>query len=305
MENLHTEPTTGEQLNEAVRSAAMLVTFRTTGWTAKTKDRAAELAAADRSGASRRAYSTQRNMMFGHDTKLIAIRRAQEAGRKLHLDLTLSWGGDQAEFGQRMLPTASWMRYTKGMAALKSEFNATVAAFLGTYVQDAVNAQAALHVGPTGYPTLEYLAKRFSMRPDFSPVPTGAAFTGLPSGVTSILAQAFEKRLAEKTHAALLAAVTRAEEDITRLADRLEDGSKVFSTVLEHGLSALVYLKEFNVVQDPTVSGIVADFGDLSMISGVNVRKLQSARDGAAERLRAAAIRLNAYITDSNNTLEE
>lgn len=238
--------------NDVLRESAMIVSYHTTSWTAQAKDYAASLAAANAAGADAKAYSSYKNLMHGADTRLKAVRAVQAGVRAHHLRLTLPWGTTDADRGLRMLPVVNWQDYIKAIGKGQKEFKQTLQDFIDNYDADVAIAQAKLNIPnpPPGlYPRRDQLATMFSMHADFSPIPDGADFKGLPDLAKERLEQAYESKLVVKLGQALSACYDRVLEVLDTFVARASEGQPRASSWAQ--LAELpATIRAFNVVDD-------------------------------------------------------
>lgn len=246
-------------LNDIIREHAMLVQYHTTSWTAETRDAAASLAAARAAGADPRAYKSHKNLMYGHDKRLKAVRSAQERGRIAHMKLTLPWGKEN-ERGMRMLPVAHWQEYMEAIGGAKRAFSEALDDFVEHYHDDAMAARRLLNIPeppPPGlYPDSAVIKSAFTLRSEFTPIPQTFEFKGLPESTVNGLQEALESEVQEKLKQAYSQATQRAITTLVEFRDRLANNQRWRKTVMDDVKAMPAMLRAFNFAGDKRLDKI-------------------------------------------------
>lgn len=275
-------------INNAVRSAAMLATFHTTAWSGRARDGAGATAAAAASGADPRAFSTYKNLMYGADDKLRKLINIQSSGRKQHLENTLPWGGEH-ERGLRMLPVVNWQPYMRKIAVTHGEFKIALDEFVAAYPADVQKAMVKLNIkdGTGLYPDPAEVRAMFSMRPSFTPIPEGAQFKGLPEGVAAQLGASYEARMHEQFLRAVKASLERVAETLDTFAKRLDAGTAtIYASTWQAAVDTPSILRSFNVVKDPKIDALASKI----QTRLINESSLELLRATEAERTRVSGV---------------
>jgi len=270
-----------DEFNEAIRASAMLVSYRTSAWSARIKDPAAAKAAAQALGITTSALSTSKNLMDGADTRLRAVVSAQEAGRMIHAQFTLPWTTDSGSRGPRMLPTTSWLPYMKKIAGAKTVYDKALADFLSHYEADRDAAQARinmvgdpLHV----YPPPEKIEGFFTIAIDFSPIPAGTHFRGLPDQFREQLEAAYEGKMRTRMAGAMSDAFARARDAVENLAERLEQPEPTFkSAAVENVRELAPMLRAWNLGNDEDLASLASQVEKL--VDGEDMKSLKASED--------------------------
>lgn len=271
-------------LNEAIRASAMLVSYHTSAWTARIPDESAAQAAANQLGITASSLKSHRNLMDGADTRLKAVLSAQKAGRNAHTRLTLPWSTGAGR-GPRMLPTSSWGDYMKEIAKHKGVFDGAVQEFLANYPSDSQIAQVRVKlVGDPlhFYPSVDELKRTFDIRLDFTPIPAGAEFKGLPDMVKARLSESYESRMKARFDAAMHEAFTRAHDTLKNLLERLDADEPTFkSAAVENVRELAPLLRGWNLTSDELLASIASAIERL--VDGEDMASLKG--DDAARKL--------------------
>ena len=264
-------------VNEAIRARSMLVSYHTTAWSGRIKDPLAAQTAAKAMGITTSSLSTSKNLMDGADTRLRAVTSAQEAGRQEHARLTLPWTTDSGSRGPRMLPTAKWLDYMKTIGAAQTAYKAALADFVKEYPADAIKAQGRINMGgdPLGlYPDPAKIAGFFDLNVDFTPIPAGAQFQGLPAGFSDEIKAALERRIQTRMDSAMGEAFLRAYVAVGNLATRLSAEEPTFkSAAVENVRDLAPMLRAWNVGNDERMDELADNVEKL--VNGEDMKSLK------------------------------
>jgi hypothetical protein len=254
-----------DELNDAIRAVSMLVSYHTSSPSFSIKDEDAAKAAAKAAGADVEAYRAVKNLLVGNDKALTKVTAVLEKGRRTHKHFTLPWTIDDSKSGPRLLPTATWLPYMQAIAKINTEFNESVTAFVTSYPTDVAAAQKRLNLtGNLGtlYPPQSELRSLFSMSVDFTPIPAGAAFQGLPEGVPAQLEQSYERRLQQRVKSAVKDSLSRAREPMQALYERLNVAPENLSfrqPTVDAVIELPRLLRAWNVIGDDRITTLAAD----------------------------------------------
>ena len=161
--------------NEApsISSAAMIVDFNASVWTARKKDMKASDDIAAMNGADV-GIADVRKKLLGNCDELIAVQKFAANVRNMHYSMTLPWSDN----GSRLLTTQQYFKYNEIMSQLQTEFHALVDSFLQAYQWEVSKAQAKLGAmfNRDEYPTSEALQDKFRFRVSYIPLPDSGDF---------------------------------------------------------------------------------------------------------------------------------
>lgn len=264
-------------LNEAIRGSAMLVSYHTQAWSGRIKDPKAAIAAAKAMGVTESSVSASTNLMDGADARLRAVTSALESGRQVHARLTLPWTTDDGTRGPRMLPTVKWMDYMKAIAGAKTEYERILADFLACYEDDVAKAQPRVNMKGDPlhlYPSRADIAKHFDLKIDFTPIPSGAQFRGLPEGVAPELEKALERRIQGRMDGAMAEAYLRTHSAVKNLAERLSAENPTFKSAAVENVRELgSMLRAWNLGGDEKLETLANDVEKL--VAGEDMKSLK------------------------------
>jgi len=293
-----TIPTVGEDLSEAVRNSAMLADITISVWSGTRLDKRVTEQVRVGNNAVGKAGRYTKNLFAGCDEKLKAVQGAYHAARTLHYESTLPWSHNQRQSGPRLLSNIMFLDYIKNMTRLKKQAEALLETFLGAYPTLTVLAQANLGTlaNPDDYPTVDEIRSAFDLDFEFTPIPQGSMFKGLPDNALRGLGKALEGRQARAAAAAQAAMWDRVKAAIGALVDRLTlDGSnevKTFkSTTVENVRALITLLPGFNVTNDRRVSTTIDDIH--LMLAGVDADSIRR-----EDRTREHVLRQASEIAD-------
>lgn len=286
-------------LNDVIRDHAMLVSVHIKHWSASVKDREAERAAAEKSGAEPGAYRTLKNLMHKNDQRLKKVAAEGNALRALHKERTMSWDSGRSPF--RMLPVLTFQSYTTAIAKAKASYDAALQDFLDHYDEDARKARAALNIDETDgrylrvYPRLDDLPAKFGVFLEFEPIPKGSMFRNIPESAAAALNKKFEDKVAARYHDALREHVTELLHNLTHLREALQ--THIIEDEAQRWRNASVYnpvqkasmLPSFDLEGDQRLQDI-ADYaeknlGRLSEAELTNLRKPDADRQPMIDKV--------------------
>lgn len=283
-----------KDINEVMRSSAMLVTYHTQAWSGQLNDVAAAKAVAEATGAPQSAYRVGKNLLHGHDERLKAVKSAQETGRREHQALTAPWGLDGNSRGARLLSVTNWQPYTKAVGKARHDYNAALEEFISHFPDDAAAAAAVLKIPdnmiPRLYPSATSLRNHFTIKVDFQPIPAGSQFTGLPDGVAKALNDSYEDRMKQRVDNALGDIYEKLRAHVGDLAERLKsDNSRYRSATLKQIGDVASLLKSFDLGFDGRMGELATMCAQLA--DGYSYKKLNTdSEHREAARTEAQAI---------------
>jgi len=280
-------------INEAIRQSAMIAGVHTSSWTARAKDTKAAISAAQAVGAAAGAYTTHKNLMYGHDKRLKAVRAAQANARNIHTEMTLPWGSESAGKGLRMLPVVNFEDYMKRVGKARDEFHEALKEFLDHYADDSAQAAEKLNLSGNEllmYPKAEKLRDAFKVRVEIQPIPAGTSFQGLPPGVSQQLSEAYEDRMTEKVRQAMTTAYERTKVTLESFANRVQgDRMRTSSWTMVEDLPRM--LRHFNLMGSQEAE----DFASAIERELVDPYDYESCKDKS----------LKEFLADKSNALAE
>lgn len=285
-------------LSEAVRNTALLADVTISMWGAERTDNKAMAEVKTNAGAVGNVGKVVKNLLAGADGALKDTRAAFQAVRTAHYGLTLPWIGDphaERQRGPRLLPTMLWDKYTSTIARGRTEAYRVRDLFVDEYPSLIVKAKANLGtLADADYPDQEQVRAQFRITIDWEPIPSGAAFKGLPEAMLEKLGAALARKQGRMIEGATTAMWEEVRERVSHITERLVDPTNKFkATTIEAVRDLITLLPGWNVTADPRVTEIASDIN--RMLSGVDAKALRdnaTARQDVAEQAAGVANKL-------------
>jgi len=241
-----------------------LVRLQTRRWHAKIKDKQASRDAATATGADERAFESRKRLLVGADELLLAVHSVIDAARTKHYEMTSPWSvagvNDTARrSGARMLPNTLFFEYTQMMAEHKATMLTTCAEFEKEYPTLVQRAQSKLgsSFNPNEYPLPSEIREHFDLSFDFTPIPAGSGFKGLPQQQLDALARKLNESTLQMAENAMQDMWTNLYTAVAKMAERLSDPEKKFHyTLVDNIREAVQYVGHLNVLNDKRVEEI-------------------------------------------------
>jgi len=156
-----------------ISEKAMLSAVHISIWTATKHDKKVSQEVASKHNAHESAGRYNKKLL-SHAQKLDDIRRLAGEARQCHYQFTLPWTDE----GYRILPSDLYFDHAEKMRRFQSDFNEVVADFLCEYPVYVEAAKQQLNglFREEDYPTGENIRKKFQLRVEILPVPSGDDF---------------------------------------------------------------------------------------------------------------------------------
>lgn len=243
-----------------IDSAAMLVEFNASVWTARKLDKSTtdEVLANKRAG-SKGAARVNKHLLADRP-ELEKIQGLVNSVRTFVYEHTLPW----SDSGLRLLPTMSFEVFSARMAEYDEEFNKMVNDFVDVY-PTLITAQA-MALGDMfkreDYPTAESIKAKFAFRVTYLPVPSSGDFrVDVGNEAAKELQKQLDKIKQERVDAAMQDIRARLGDHLKRMSDRLSvdviNGEvktrRFHDTLVSGALELCDMLKTLNITQDPDV----------------------------------------------------
>ena len=237
----------------SISSAAMIVDFNASVWTARKKDRKASEDVTDANHADKGVANVSKNLL-GNCAELDAVQKFAANVRNMHYSMTMPWSDN----GSRLLTTAQYFKYHEAMTDLQQEFYRLVEEFLQVYEWKIMEAQAKLGdmFNRDEYPTRAGLESKFAFRMAYIPLPDSGDFRidiG-NEGMVQIQTQ-YEAQYAAQIKGAMNDVWKRLHDNLTTLVRQLDvdekgKGNRLFDTVFDGALALTDMLRTCNVTGD-------------------------------------------------------
>jgi hypothetical protein len=156
-----------------ITERAMLAAVHISIWTAVKHDRKVSRDVADQHGAHQGAGRYNKQLLRGAD-KLDELRTLAGQIRQYFYKITLPWSDE----GFRLLPSNFYFDLMARMREFEAGFEQGVESFLGVYPQYIEQVKPELNglFQEEDYPAVEKLRKKFGVKLEVLPIPSGADF---------------------------------------------------------------------------------------------------------------------------------
>ena len=242
-------------------SSAMLVKVNISKWEGRKFDKKASNDIVASNGAERGAANVHKKLLPNSDA-LKAIIEHASAMHRIHTHMTMPW----ADKGDRLLPTAQYMKYHSEMTALQNKFYALVDTFLDDY--NLSIAEAQVHLGDMyndkDYPSVDELRQKFKCALAYSPLPESGDFrVDLPKEAIAELQTSYVNYYEEKTKQAMNDIWERLYKVLKNMSEKLDytdkENKKVFRDTLVSNVTDMVELLRVSNVANSTRMTAMAD----------------------------------------------
>ena len=237
----------------SISSAAMIVDFNASVWTARKKDRKASDDVTNMNAADKGVANVTKDLLGGCD-ELIAVKRFAGNVRNIHYSMTMPWSDN----GSRLLTTMQYFKYHEVMTDLQQEFERLVDDFLNVYEWKIMDAQAKLGAmfHRDEYPTRDSLRDKFGFRVSYIPLPDSGDFRiDIGNEAMATLRTQYETHYTQAIKTAMNDIWQKLYENLTTLARQLDvneegKGNKLYDSVFDRAIELTEMLRTCNVTQD-------------------------------------------------------
>ena len=215
-----------------ITEKAMLAAVHISIWTAVKHDRKVSRDVADQHGAHQGAGRYNKQLLRGAD-KLEELRTLAGQIRQYFYKITLPWSDE----GFRLLPANFYFDLMARMREFEASFEQGVESFLGVYPQYIEQVRPELNglFREEDYPSAEKLRKKFGVKLEVLPIPSGADFRVQMSAEE-------QARVSREIDANVRESLTRGTEDLWRrvreavahMVDRLNEPDSRFPRFAGH-----------------------------------------------------------------------
>jgi hypothetical protein len=237
----------------SIASAAMIVDFSTSVWTARKKDRKASDDITSMNAAAKGVANVSKNLL-GDCAELQAVQKFAGNVRNIHYSMTMPWSDN----GSRLLTTAQYFKYNETMTDLQQEFSRLVVEFLNVYDWKIMDAQAKLGAmfNRDEYPSREQLDDKFGFRVSYVPLPDVGDFRiDINNTALEQLKTQYETHYTSAVSLAMNDLWHRLHDNLTTLIRQLgvDDegkGNRLYDSVFDRALDLIEMLSTCNVTGD-------------------------------------------------------
>jgi hypothetical protein len=237
----------------SIASAAMVVDFNASVWTARKKDRKASDDITNMNYAAKGVANVSKNLL-GDCEELRAVQKFAANVRNIHSSMTMPWSDN----GSRLLTTAQYFRYNTVMTDLQDEFRRLVDAFLQEYEWEITRAQAKLGdmFNRDEYPTRDSLETKFGFRVSYTPLPEAGDFRiDIGNEAMDQIKSQYESHYISAIQTAMNDIWHKLHDNLTTLIRQLDvndegKGNRLYDSVFDRALELTEMLGTCNVTQD-------------------------------------------------------
>ena len=304
--------TNGSESGKTLSERAMLVRLHVTGWSGRKQDQDVSADVALRAGAdpvAKRVGAYSKRLLVG--PVLDDVNRLAGVIRQVHYTLTMPWD----DSGSRLLPVATYERYTQQMDQLIEQRQEARERFLTAYPEYVAEAKERLGTlyDQGDYPEVEDLRGKVTAEYHFTPLPRSSHFvvSSLMNDQVQDIRKSIEKQTEAKLHGTIISLWQRMAAGISAFAERMEpneDGThKVFRKSHLANLRELADLvPDLNIADDSSLNGLADNVKNL--LDGVEADMLREHTEGydsaTRERVRTGFTDMSTAIAGYFPTVE-
>ena len=218
----------------SISSAAMIVDFNASVWTARKKDNKASDDVTNMNYAAKGVANVTKNLL-GDCDELRAVQKFAANTRNIHYSMTLPWSDN----GSRLLTTQQYFKYNEVMTDLQNEFARLVDEFLRVYDWKIMDSQAKLGdmFNRDEYPTRDSLQDKFAFRMSYVPLPDAGDFRiDIGNEAMNEIRNQYESHYTTAVNSAM--------------KDLWHKGNRLYDTVFDRALELIEMLGTCNVTGD-------------------------------------------------------
>ena len=261
----------------SISSAAMIVDFNASVWTARKKDHKASEDVTDANHADKGVANVSKNLL-GNCAELLAVQKFAANVRNVHYSMTMPWSDN----GSRLLTTAQYFRYHEVMTDLQQEFHRLTEQFLQVYEWKIMEAQAKLGdmFNRDEYPTRAGLESKFAFRMAYIPLPDAGDFRiDIGNEAMEQIKSQYSDHYATAIKSAMNDVWQRLHDNLTTLVRQLEvdeegKGNRLYQTVFDNALELIEMLGTCNITQDSQMEAMRRQLEDV--LHGTNLDQLKN-----------------------------
>ena len=240
----------------SISSAAMIVDFNASVWTARKKDNKASDDVTSMNAADKGVANVTKNLL-GECDELRAVQKFAANVRNIHYSMTMPWSDN----GSRLLTTQQYFKYNEVMTDLQQEFYRLVGELLDVYEWRVIKAQDKLGTmfNRDEYPTRDSLQDKFGFRMSYEQLPDGGN-TGdwrldLPHEAMQTLRTNYTDTFNLKIKGAMDDIWHKLHDNLTTLVRQLDvneegKGNRLYDSVFDRAIELTEMLGTCNVTGD-------------------------------------------------------
>lgn len=276
---------------------AVLVSLSVSQWTANKMDKKETEEVTIKHSTAARVARVNKSLLPGARS-LDAVRKATNELRTWFYANTLPWGN-----GTSIIKSEAFLAFSSELSRHKSAWDQAVAAFLADYPTLVTQAQSQLNglYVPDDYPDVADIAKLFSLKVSFLPVPEVSDWRiDLGADEVAQLQASVRADIAKAQSSAMSEAWSRLKDVVEKAKDRLADRDAVFRDSLIDNIRRMCdVLPALNITDDPQLEAARREVEQ--SIHGCDprlLRKSNADRKAVADRLAAVASKMGGFYAD-------
>lgn len=261
-----------------ISKRAMLVSLSIGVWDPNITDKAASVEVSQQKGVTENGACRVRKTRLPRNPYTKQINDLISELRTYHYGATLLWTKE----GTRILPVANFQEYTTRVNLAKQQLEHHVQALLANYEDLKLEGKKMLGslYCEDDYPTVAELASRYSINPQFTPLPNSGQFLDL--GFSSEQEKALRTQLEEGMRETLAGATTRVWHDLYEklktLSDRVGNpDARLHEQVMAGVVEMAEMLPRLNLLDDPGLNEMSVKL--TSSLKGLTMNKLKQDED--------------------------
>ena len=276
----------------SISSAAMIVDFNVSVYTARKKDHKASEEVAYANNADKGVANVSKNLL-GNCPELKAISKFVGNLRNIHYRMTMPWSDN----GSRLITTAAYFKYNETMTGLIAEGWGLVKEFTDVYPYLTAGAQAQMGGlwNADEYLTLEQVMQKFSFRLNYTPLPEAGDFRiDIGNEAMEQIKSQYSDHFTTQIKGAMKDLWHRLHDNLTTLARQLEvndegKGNRLYDSVFDQALDLVEMLGTCNITQDSQMEAMRRQLEQV--LHGTNLDQIKnspSLREETQQTLTAA-----------------
>ena len=247
-----------------MRNYATLCRLKVRKWVGRKRDKNAARRSEQDVGAVTGSFSTYKKLFAGTEDKLRAVNSVLDAARTRHYQMTLPWSTTSLEDagrrdGPRLLANTLFMEYISEMGAAKQAMESVLNEFETAYpsllLEAKRNLKGAFDI--TQYPPSSSIRELFALDFEFSPIPEGGDYKGLPQAQIAKLREKLDKARQQCMENAMRDVWDRMHKVVKHMFETLSDQKKGFhDTLVSNVREMAALLQHLNATKDPRIEDL-------------------------------------------------
>jgi len=263
----------------SISSAAMVVDFNASVWTARKKDNKASEDVNNMNAADKGVANVTKNLL-GECDELRAVQKFAANVRNIHYSMTMPWSDN----GSRLLTTQQYFKYNEVMTDLQQEFYRLVGELLDVYEWRVIKAQDKLGTmfNRDEYPTRDSLQDKFGFRVSYVPLPDAGDFRiDIGNEAMTQIKSQYESHYTQAIKTAMNDIWHKLHGNLTTLVRQLDvneegKGNRLYDSVFDRAIELTEMLGTCNVTGDSQMEAMRRQLDEA--LHGTNLEQLKNNR---------------------------